>query len=96
MSLESRLAVTANVSRPGLPCRLGSLLQGTELADSDKAYLKKILDVPLGEPTRIPAAAIAAALREEGFEIRNAAIQRHRRRECRCYGTSPKFASIED
>lgn len=95
MSLENRLAIATNASRPGLPCRLGSLLQGDELQDSDKAYLKKILDVPLGEPTRIPAAAIATALREEGFQVANAAIQRHRRRECRCFGASPKFAVEE-
>lgn len=95
MSLESRLAVATNASRPGLPCRLGSLLAGSEMSDEDKVYLRKILDVPLGDPVRIPAAAIANALRDEGIHVGNAAIQRHRRRECRCYGTSPKI-SMED
>lgn len=95
MSLENRLAIATNASRPGLPCRLGSLLAGNEMSSEDKAYLKKILEVPLGEPTRIPAAAIANALRDEGFQVSNAAIQRHRRRECRCYGASPKV-STED
>lgn len=92
MSLSERLQKVASSNRPGLPCRLGSLLQGDEIAQKEKDYLEKILDVALGEPTRIPTTAIAAALRQEGYDIGTAAVQRHRRRECRCFGSSPKFS----
>ena len=92
MSLSERLEKVASSNRPGLPCRLGSLLQGKELAKDEKEYLEKILEVKLGEPSRIPTTAITEALRQEGFEIGNAAVQRHRRKECRCYGSSPKFS----
>lgn len=92
MSLSERLKKVESSNRPGLPCRLGSLLQGKELAKDEKEYLEKILDVKLGEPTRVPTTAIAEALRQEGYDIGIAAVQRHRRRECRCFGSSPKFS----
>jgi hypothetical protein len=92
MSLSERLEKVASSNRPGLPCRLGSLLQGDELPEKEKEYLKKILEVRLGEPARVPTTAITEALRQEGFEIGNAAVQRHRRKECRCFGASPKFS----
>lgn len=92
MSLSERLEKVASSNRPGLPCRLGSLLQGDKLAQKEKDYLEKILDVDLGEPTRVPTTAIAEALRQEGYDIGIAAVQRHRRRECRCFGSSPKFS----
>lgn len=92
MSLSERLQKVASSNRPGLPCRLGSLLQGDKLAQKEKDYLEKILDVDLGEPTRVPTTAIAEALRQEGYDIGIAAVQRHRRRECRCFGSSPKFS----
>lgn len=92
MSLSERLEKVASSNRPGLPCRLGSLLQSKDLAKDEKAYLEKILEVKLGEPTRVPTTAIAEALRQEGYDIGIAAVQRHRRKECRCYGSSPKFS----
>lgn len=92
MSLSERLQKVASSNRPGLPCRLGSLLQGDKLAPKEKDYLEKVLDVNLGEPTRVPTTAIAEALRQEGYDIGIAAVQRHRRKECRCFGSSPKFS----
>lgn len=92
MSLSDRLEKVASSNRPGLPCRLGSLLKGDELPIKEKEYLEKILEVKLGEPTRVPTTAIAEALRQEGYDVGIAAVQRHRRRECRCYGASPKFS----
>lgn len=91
MSLSDRLEKVASSNRPGLPCRLGSLLQGNELPPKEKEYLQKILDVKLDDPSRIPTTAIAEALRQEGHDMGIAAVRRHRRRECRCYGISPKF-----
>lgn len=92
MSLSDRLDKVASKNRPGLPCVLGSILESDRLPQKEKDYLKKILEVKLGEPSRVPTTAITEALRLEGFDIGNAATQRHRRKECRCYGPSPKFS----
>lgn len=92
MALIERIEGSISVNRPGLPCRLGSLLRGSDLEPKEKKYLEDILDVPLGDPTRVPTTAIAEALKQEGYAIGASAVQRHRRKECRCYGLSPKFA----
>lgn len=91
MSLSERLQKVASSNRPGLPCRLGSLLQSEDLDSKEKDYLEKILEVKLGDPLRVPTTAIAEALKQEGYDIGIAAVQRHRRKECRCFGSSPKF-----
>ena len=91
MSLADRLKEAGSGHRPGLPCRLGSLLRGKEIQEDDREYLLKVLEVPTGDPRRVPTTAIAEALRLEGHNIGVAAVQRHRRHECRCYGPSPKF-----
>ena len=91
MALVDRLEGPNSATQPGLPCRLGSLLRGDVLEKDDKEYLNKILDVPVGTPGRIPNTAIAKALVLEGHVIGVAAVNRHRRKDCRCYGVSPKF-----
>lgn len=91
MALIDRLEGPNSARRPGLPCRLGSLLRGDDLSSEDKQYLIKVLEVEIGDPTRLPTTAIAEALRLEGHHMGVAAVNRHRRRECRCYGISPKF-----
>lgn len=92
MSLSDRLQEAASSNRPGLPCRLGSLMRGDELPKNEKEYLEKILDVELGDPKRVPTTAVAEALKQEGYIISVAAVQRHRRKQCRCYGSSPKYS----
>jgi hypothetical protein len=92
VALSDRLEGTHSSRRPGLPCRLGSLLRGDTLDHKDKDYLIKVLDIPLGDPTRIPTTAIAEALKQEGHNMGVAAVTRHRRKECRCYGISPKYS----
>jgi hypothetical protein len=91
VALIDRLEGPNSARRPGLPCRLGSLLRGDDLSPDDKQYLIKVLEVEIGDPTRLPTTAIAEALRLEGYNMGMAAVNRHRRRECRCYGISPKF-----
>ena len=91
MALMDRLEGPNSSTQPGLPCRLGSLLRGDDLKNEDKEYLSRILDVPIGVPGRIPNTAIARALSLEGHTIGVAAVNRHRRKDCRCYGISPKF-----
>ncbi len=91
MALIDRLKGPNSAGRPGLPCRLGSLLRGDSLSPDDKEYLTKVLEVQIGDPMRLPNTAIAEALRLEGHYIGVAAVNRHRRKDCRCYGISPKF-----
>ena len=61
------------------------------MSKEEKEYLKKVLEAPVDDEQRIPTTAIAKALQQEGHQIGVSAVTRHRRRECRCYGTSPKF-----
>ena len=90
MSLAEKL----NSARPlgaGLPCKIGNLLYTDKLTDEDKAELIRALEVPYGDPKRLPNTVIAAALREEGHDVGDTALNKHRRGVCRCFGNSPKF-----
>jgi hypothetical protein len=91
MSLADKLGKIKPVGS-GLPCKIGNLLYGTQLSDDDKKKLIEVLEVPYGNPERLPNTTIAAALREEGYDVGNAAVNKHRRGDCRCYGNSPKFS----
>lgn len=91
MSLADRLNKTKPVGA-GLPCKIGNLLYGDKLTDEDKAELIRVLEVPYGHPNRLPNTTIAAALREEGHDVGDTAVNKHRRGACRCYGNSPKFS----
>ncbi len=92
MALADRLS-KAPSSAAGLPCKVGTLLEVNILTDEDKEALRKVLDVPVGGQGRLPNTAIAAALREEGYDVGDSAVNKHRRKACRCYGTSPKFGA---
>lgn len=76
----------------GLPCKIGSLLNGDKLSAEERAKLQEVLDVPYGTPGRLPNTTIAAALRSEGYDVGNAAVNKHRRHACRCFGNSPKYS----
>lgn len=91
MSLASRLSETS-ATGAGLPCKLGSLLAGNQLSKEDRAKLAEVLEVPYGTPGRLPNTVIAAALREEGFDIGDGSVNKHRSGRCRCFGSSPKVA----
>jgi hypothetical protein len=91
MSLVEKLT-QAVPTGAGLPCKIGSLLQGTQLSKEEREKLAEVLEVPYGSPSRLPNTAIAAALREEGFDVGDAAVNKHRRGSCRCFGNSPKFS----
>ena len=47
MSLAERLSQSAAVGA-GLPCKIGSLLTGSQLSKEDKAKLAEVLEVPYG------------------------------------------------
>jgi len=89
MSLKDKLSESSGTNA-GLPCKIGSLLQGTQLSKEDRAALAEALEVPYGASNRIPNTRIAAALREEGFDIGDAAVNKHRKGACRCLGSNPK------
>lgn len=90
MSLAEKLEQTRAIGA-GLPCKVGSLIHGDRLTKDDKEKLVQVLDVPYGTPGRLPNTAIAAALRDEAFDIGDHSVNKHRARTCRCYGNSPKF-----
>jgi len=91
VSLADRLSETTAVGA-GLPCKLGSLLAGNQLSKEDRAKLAEVLEVPYGYPGRLPNTVIAAALREEGFDIGDGSVNKHRSGRCRCFGSSPKVS----
>ena len=91
MSLRKRLDETIPKSRPGQACRLGSIIHGKEMPEEEKKYLNELLEAPLNDPNRVPSTAITKALQLEGYQIAMASVLKHRRKECRCYGFSPKF-----
>jgi hypothetical protein len=90
MSLAKKLSQPSG-STVGLPCRIGTLLKGTQLNKEDKEKLAEVIETPYGTPGRYTNAAITKALREEGIEVGESAIAKHRRGECRCFGPNPKL-----
>jgi hypothetical protein len=90
MSLAERLS-QAPGSNAGLPCKIGSLLRGNQLSKEDQAKLAEVLDVPFGAPGRLPNTTIAGILRDEGFDVGDSAVNKHRRGACRCFGSNAKF-----
>ena len=92
MSLSDRLSKTP-ASSVGLPCKIGTLLEGTSLSETDRDALRKVLDTPVGAKGRLASTAIVSALREEGYDVGDTAVNKHRRRMCRCFGSNPKIGN---
>jgi len=65
-------------------CKIGSLLLGKELSEKDKQNLITILDADPKDPSRVPNTTLGKILREEGYDISNSAVDRHRRGDCAC------------
>lgn len=82
MSLSDRLNESTKV-QPRF-CKVGSILEGSQVSDEDKEVLREYLDTEEGSPGRLTNAAIAAALRAEGFDISNSSVDRHRSGQCSC------------
>lgn len=87
MSLAEKLQ-TAKTTASVRPCKLGSLLDGEVLPKKDKDALIAILDVPEGTPGRLTNKIIAKLIREEGFDVGDSSVDRHRRKDCGCYRTT--------
>jgi hypothetical protein len=84
MSLSNRLQNASQTAKASV-CKIGKLLLAEQLSQEDKVYLSTILDVPENDPNRVTNAALARVLREEGFDISDSSVDRHRRRDCGCY-----------
>lgn len=83
MSLADKFA-EASKSKPVSLCKVGTIVHGTALSEEDRKVLQEMLDTPEGAPNRLNNATIAKVLREEGFDLSNSAVDRHRRGECGC------------
>jgi len=85
MSLNDKLKVAAQDSADKL-CKLAALLSGSELTADEKKNLIAILEVDDRDPTRVPSTTIGQILREEGYDISNSAVDRHRKtpKSCSC------------
>jgi hypothetical protein len=83
MSLSDKLAQTSIQAKVVL-CKVGALVEGTILPAKDKEYLLNALNTPEGSLNRLTNADIGRVLREEGFDISNSSVDRHRRSECSC------------
>ena len=87
MSLSDKLSVAATGTTAKL-CKIGNLLVNSKLSDQDKENLRNVLDVEEHNPTRINNSTIGRILREEGYDISNSAVDRHRRGDCPCKRTA--------
>ena len=81
MSLSDKLkdAVTEASSKT---CKVGTLLE--TLPPKDVDVLARILSVPESDPARVPNSQIGKILREEGHDVSNSSVDRHRRGDCGC------------
>lgn len=84
MSIADKLQ-TAKTTATTKPCKLGALMINNILSDKDRDTLATILAVPEGTPGRLTNTAIGKIIREEGFDVGDSSVDRHRRKDCGCY-----------
>lgn len=85
MNLNDKLKVAADEAATKL-CKLATLLNGPELSADEKKNLIALLEVDERDPARVPSSTIGQILREEGYDLSDSAVDRHRRnpRSCSC------------
>jgi hypothetical protein len=89
VSLSDRLS-SAQSDAKNLFCKIGNLLQGENLSTKDKENLEVALNTPITDSKRITNAALARLLREEGHDVSDSSMDRHRRKDCSCYRKASK------
>ena len=91
MSLNDKLKVAAQESADKL-CKLAALLSGDQLSNDEKKNLVALLEIDERDPARVPSSTIGQILREEGFDLSNSAVDRHRKtpKACSCKKTAGK------
>jgi hypothetical protein len=60
------------------------ILDSEKLTDEDKETFISLLNVPEGNPSRVNNVVLAQVLRDEGFDLSDSAVDRHRRKSCSC------------
>lgn len=83
MSLSDRLAKATEASKVSV-CKIGVLLTTDILTTKDRDQLAAILEVPMNDPKRVTNSMLGKVLREEGHDISNSSVDRHRRGDCSC------------
>jgi len=81
MSLSDRLTLGPERRMTGSPCSVGALLRA--LPPEESTALRQMLD-----DSQWSGAAIYDAVSGEGYDVGRQTINRHRRRECRCFKES--------
>jgi len=91
MNLNDKLKVAADEAATKL-CKLAALLNGPDLTTDEKTNLIALLEVDERNPARVPSSTIGQILREEGFDLSDSAVDRHRRnpKTCACKRTAGK------
>lgn len=83
MSIAAALA-ELQPSKQGLPCSIHSILKGMNAEDA--AALQAALDVGPGQVGRLTSQQICGVLQDANIPVMKSALERHRRRQCRCFG----------
>jgi len=65
-------------------CKLMAVIDGSNLSNEDKKRIEIILSVPESNPAKVPNTTLGRILREEGYDVSNSAVDRHRRGDCSC------------
>jgi hypothetical protein len=82
MSLSDRLKNAAVTTERR--CKLMNIISSQEIPKEDRETFISLMEVPAGTPGRLPNVALASALRAEGYDIADNAVDRHRRGSCSC------------
>lgn len=83
MSLSDRLNSAINTS-PSRKCKLMIILDSDKLTDEDRETFISLLNVSESNPSRVSNVVLAQVLRDEGFDLSDSAVDRHRRKACSC------------
>jgi hypothetical protein len=90
MSLVERLS-SAKPRETGLPCGISKILE--EMSSEEQEALNTVL---FAEPRTISNAQLQEILLDEGYDIANASIKLHRRKQCRCFvGRSARMSASQ-
>lgn len=84
MSLSERLQ-SASKESSIRPCKIGLMLSGDVLSETDKKSLIETFEIPDRVPGRVSNVALSRILREEGYDISLSTVDRHRRKDCGCF-----------
>ena len=83
MTLSNKLEEAMSEAKNKL-CKLMAVIDDSNLSNEDKKRIEIILSVPESSPTKVPNTTLGRILREEGYDISNSAVDRHRRGDCSC------------